>query len=159
MARTLSPEPRRRAMSPESFINQPTTGGRKSSSLATHCMSQGSQQRRNGSAIETWLATTMYGRASMSAGGSPSVEKCQSGDICAVDLAELAQPAAGDPRGLVTAVGEVDRSQDRDERHGRRGELGVRDGPEEPLLQVGHTSVVPADPAAVTRETTLSRGK
>ena len=79
-ARTLSPSPRRSGMSPPSRIAQPLSGCLNRSSLATQRMSHGKNDRRNGSACDSWFATTTYAWVSMSGGRSPSMSNFHSVD-------------------------------------------------------------------------------
>jgi hypothetical protein len=69
---TLAPSPRTTGRSPPIRISQPITGALNRDALAIHRMSQRSDDRSHGSAVDWWLATTTYARSSMSAGGRPS---------------------------------------------------------------------------------------
>jgi hypothetical protein len=67
-----SRSPRTSLMSPAMRIIHPRQGTLKKVSLLSHFISQGKQLMRNGSAHDSWLATTMYGRR-----GSGSVPRAR----------------------------------------------------------------------------------
>ena len=81
---------RRRGASPSRV-----SGCLKSSSFATQRMSHGKNESRNGSACDSWLATTTYARWSMSAGRSPSMSNFHSGERRRRGATEPAHPRPG----------------------------------------------------------------
>jgi hypothetical protein len=70
--------PRTTGMSPASHIAQPRQGTRNREALASHFISQGTCEMRNGSVCEQWLLTTTV-RVGQRAGRGPWMPKSHRG--------------------------------------------------------------------------------